>query len=47
MIRDVDPEVHKRFRVWCIENETSMNKQLLKLVTEFVQNLEADKDKKK
>ena len=36
MIRDVPTAVHKRFRIWCFENEISMNAQLLSLLKEFV-----------
>lgn len=39
MIRDVKPEVHKAFRIWCIENEISMNQKLNELLEQFVKTI--------
>ena len=44
-IRDVDREIHKRLRMWCFENEVSMNTQLLKLIAEFVRSTEQKQKK--
>ena len=38
-IREVPAEVHAKFRIYCFQRGVSMNKQLLKLLTEFVANI--------
>ena len=35
-VRDIDREDHKELRHWCVENETSLNQLMLRLIAEFV-----------
>jgi len=43
MIRDMDDELRKRYKVICAEMDRSMNKQTQRLIREFVEKKEAER----
>lgn len=43
MIRDMDADLRRRFKIICTENDISMNRQAKKLIREFVEKKEAER----
>ena len=37
MIRDIPDNIHKDFKLMCVEKEVSMNRELLRLIKEEVE----------
>ncbi len=44
--RHVPEDLHKRFKVLCVEHEVSMNAKVIELIREFVERQEKKKAKK-
>ncbi len=44
--RNVPDDLHKRFKVLCVEHEVSMNAKVIELIREFVERQEKKKAKK-
>ena len=47
MVRDVSPETHKKLRVWCINNSTSLNQLMQELIAQFVRDTVDKPEKRK
>jgi plasmid stability protein len=43
LIRDMDDDLRRRFKLICTEMDISMNKQAKKLIREFVEKKEAER----
>ena len=41
MVRDVDPDLRKRFRLVCLHNEISMNRAIRDMIAQYVEVEEA------
>ncbi len=46
LTRDIPDNLHKRFKVLCVEHEVSMNAKVIELIREFVERQEKKKAKK-
>ncbi len=44
--RDISDDLHKRFKMLCVEHETSMNAKVIDLIRKFVEREEKRKAKK-
>ena len=46
LLRDVPKDLHLRFKLLCVEEGISMNKQVIELIMRHVERLEKKKAKK-
>ena len=47
IIRDIDEDLRRKFRIICLNNNISMNQQLKEMITEFVEREEKRQQKEK
>ena len=45
IIRDIPDDIHKDFKIMCVEKEISMNKELLRMIQEAVKKYRKENKK--